>query len=321
MLFKKLHSSPVLELVQYPDIDAFRGSERYVGAQSIPLDAERHSVLRASLSFVSSSLSLVRTFPRIIKGYELSNRLLIVIPMDKVSSARINGNDIGQSLLFLSGSEHCTVHEPESRLVAIVSMSSAMFMDDWRKPGDAGRRLWLPDEKLAELQSTIRGLLESAAREPEAMQAPIARQIAERHLLAEIGDATRIGTIASSDRIAAHTRYRQIVDRLDQLVQSNPTTEIGYKELSDITGASPRTLHNALQQVCGLSPHRYLRIRRLWMVRSQLRSGSPGLTIKSSAQAHGFHHMGEFSAAYKATFGETPSDTLFAARNPLIRSD
>jgi AraC family transcriptional regulator, ethanolamine operon transcriptional activator len=319
MLFKTLHRSPALDLVQYPDIDSFRGSERYVRAQSIPLDAERHSVLRASLPFASCTLSLVRTFPRIIKGYELSTRALIVIPMDSVSSARLNGNGIGHSLLFLSGSEHSTVYEPQGRLVAILSMSRVTREARLPILDDGNRLIGVPNESLAEMQCTIRGLLETAAREPEAMQTPVARQLCEQHLLAAVANAISAGTTLSMSGTDAHVRYHKIVDLLDQLIQGNPTVDIGYSELSSITGASTRTLHNALQRICGISPNRYLRIRRLWMVRSQLRSGNPGLTIKTSAHAHGFHHMGEFSALYKATFGESPSETLIAARSKLIR--
>ena len=35
-----------------------------------------------------------------------------------------------------------------------------------------------------------------------------------------------------------------------------------------------------------------------------------GATVATCARAQGFHHMGEFAAAYRATFHEAPSDTL-----------
>ena len=97
MLFRNLCASPALDLHRYASIDHFRESERYAQAESIPLTARDFSVMRASLALPSCRLSLVRTFPRIINGYELSGRLIVVIPMDEVSSTRVNGRAIGQS--------------------------------------------------------------------------------------------------------------------------------------------------------------------------------------------------------------------------------
>jgi hypothetical protein len=50
-------------------------------------------------------------------------------------------------------------------------------------------------------------------------------------------------------------------------------------------------------------------------LKTRLRSISLiAMTVKSSAGAHGFHHMGEFSGAYRTVIGEMPSKTLADAR-------
>ena len=121
MLFQRLNPSAALNLVNYADIDHFRESERYLHAESMPLVTGGLSVRRAVLSLPSCTLSLVRTFPRIISGYELAGRQAIVIPMNDISSARINGEQIGNAILMLKGNVPCTVYEPEGRLVAILS--------------------------------------------------------------------------------------------------------------------------------------------------------------------------------------------------------
>jgi transcriptional regulator GlxA family with amidase domain len=61
-----------------------------------------------------------------------------------------------------------------------------------------------------------------------------------------------------------------------------------------------RTLQKAAFSVCGSGVYHYSRLRRLWSVRRQLRTGAPGLTVKASALAHGFWHQSEFSKAYRA---------------------
>ena len=313
MLFKNLHASPSLALVQYPDIDSFRMSERYVRAQSIPIYSRNHSVLRACLVLPFGSLSLVRTFPRIIKGYEIPGRRLVVVPMDEVSSARINGRDIRQSLVLIGGMTTCTVYEPQSRLVAIVSLRKEAL--DIEGVDDGHLLLELPEERLVVLQLLIRRLLEGAAHEPEEMQTPAAQRATERLLLCELEAAVRAGKIASSDRQISRTNHQAIVSEIDRLLWLDPGRRMDAGTLAEDVGVSKRTLHNAVQGICGLSMAHYLRLKRLWMVRDQLRRGGPGLTVKASALAHGFHHMGEFSGLYKETFGEIPSKTLAEERD------
>ena len=98
MLFRHLCASPALNLQLYADIDHFRESEQYARAESIPLAARDFSVIRATVSLPLCRLSLVRTFPRIITGYELSRRLMVVIPMNETSSTRVNGQAIEHSI-------------------------------------------------------------------------------------------------------------------------------------------------------------------------------------------------------------------------------
>lgn len=313
MLFKNLNTSSSLALVQYPDVDSFRRSERYVRAQSMPIHPRNYSVPRACLFLPNGSLSLVRTFPRIIKGYEIPARCLVVIPMDDVSSARINGRDIGQSLLLMSGTAPCTVHEPEGRLVAIFSLRKDAL--DLRGLDDSHLLLELPAERLVVFQLLIRRVLEGATHEPEEMRAPAAQMATERLLLAELEWAVRAGKIASRDHQIARNSHQAIVNEIDRLLWLDPGRRMDAGTLSEDVGVSKRTLHNAMQSICGLSMAHYLRLKRLWMVRDQLRRGGPGLTVKASALAHGFHHLGEFSGLYKETFGEMPSKTLTDGRD------
>jgi AraC family ethanolamine operon transcriptional activator len=257
-------------------------------------------------------LSLVRTFPRIIKGYEMPGRCLVVIPMDDVASARINGRDIGQSLLLMSGAATCTVHEPEGRLVAIFSLrKEALNLDGL---DDSHLLLELPAERLVGFQLLIRRLLEGAAHQPNEMQVPATRAATERLLLAELKWAMRAGKMASRDNQISRNSHQAIVNEIDRLLWLNPGRRMDAGTLAEDVGVSKRTLHNAMQGICGLSMAHYLRLKRLWMVRDQLRRGGPGLTVKASALAHGIHHMGEFSSLYKETFGEMPSKTLTDGR-------
>ena len=69
----------------------------------MPLSAGATAIERAQLSLPVLTLSLVKTFPRIIRGYDLAHAIAVAVPMDHVTSTRINGQSIGSSILVLEG--------------------------------------------------------------------------------------------------------------------------------------------------------------------------------------------------------------------------
>jgi AraC family ethanolamine operon transcriptional activator len=313
MLFRHLCASPALNLQLYADIDHFRESEQYARAESIPLAARDFSVMRATLSLPSCRLSLVRTFPRIITGYELSGRLLVVIPMNETSSTRVNGQAIGHSLILMKGKASCTVLEPEARLVSILSIDAAMLHQSWLDFDNGYLLFRLPAPQLERLQALIRSMLQFAAREPAAMAAADVAERTRDTLLAGLEETLSSALKCQSSGNESLDRYKIIVDRVDELVGLAPI-DLSNEKLADAIGVSVRTLQKAAFSVCGSGIHHYSRLRRLWSVRRQLRTGAPGLTVKASALAHGFWHQSEFSSAYRAAFGELPSATLEQAR-------
>jgi len=81
-------------------------------------------------------------------------------------------------------------------------------------------------------------------------------------------------------------------------------------EMYTAAGVSERTLQCAFRDQLGLSPSAYLRLRRLNGVRAELLTPTPDTTVTSVATHWGFLHLGRFARAYRALFGETPSETL-----------
>lgn len=65
----------------------------------------------------------------------------------------------------------------------------------------------------------------------------------------------------------------------------------------------------------GISPHRYLKMRRMGMVRAALRSrGGPWHSVKAIALSNGCWHLGQLARDYRAIYGEAPSQVLSCAR-------
>lgn len=74
---------------------------------------------------------------------------------------------------------------------------------------------------------------------------------------------------------------------------------------------SVRTLQESFQRHEGTTPMNHLRDLRLEKARIGLQLADPRETsVAAVAQACGFRHMGRFSGAYVAAYGEYPGDTL-----------
>ena len=87
-------------------------------------------------------------------------------------------------------------------------------------------------------------------------------------------------------------------------------------ELSAQVGASYWTLRECCLEYLGLSPKRYLWLRRMHMARRALRSAdAERTTVTEIASDYGFWEFGRFSVAYRSLFG----CLSFAFRLPIVR--
>lgn len=101
--------------------------------------------------------------------------------------------------------------------------------------------------------------------------------------------------------------------RAIELLQDDP--ECSIERLAVRAGVSVRTLQLAFRRALGCSPLKYARVRRLDATRDALLASGPGATVTDIAFRHGQTHLGRFSAAYLARFGELPSATLRRVRD------
>lgn len=106
-----------------------------------------------------------------------------------------------------------------------------------------------------------------------------------------------------------HLRVVQAAEAI--LLRGDCAPALRLRTTCRILGVSPRGLHHAFIAVHGVSPGRYLRERRLALVHEALREAPDQRSaVKRAALALGFRHLGHFARAYRARFGELPSDTV-----------
>jgi AraC-like DNA-binding protein len=111
-------------------------------------------------------------------------------------------------------------------------------------------------------------------------------------------------------------RHSAAIARLEQFLESNHDRPLYIAEVCAACGVSERTLRASCQDHLGMSPVRYLWLRRMHLAhRMLLKSDPTKTTVTEIATEHGFWELGRFSVQYRALFGELPSATLRRANS------
>ena len=120
-----------------------------------------------------------------------------------------------------------------------------------------------------------------------------------------------IGGREAAETGSAHHRHAVIMRRLEEVLEANADRTLYVAELCAATGASDRTLRVCCQEYLGMSPMRYLWLRRMHFARRALRMADPAATtVTDIATSYGFWELGRFSVAYRSLFGESPSAAI-----------
>jgi AraC family ethanolamine operon transcriptional activator len=134
--------------------------------------------------------------------------------------------------------------------------------------------------------------------------APAVQESLQAHLLAALAPEETGPFRHRSERRRLRVVHGAL-DYLDSVIARPVYTE----DLCAALGVRARTLNNAFQVVLGMSPHRYLRLRRLNLARRRLREAGSRVQVKAVALDLGFWHLGYFARFYRDLFGESPSET------------
>jgi AraC-like DNA-binding protein len=118
------------------------------------------------------------------------------------------------------------------------------------------------------------------------------------------------GGEAGEDRSALR-QHASIMRRFRRAVEENPDQALYIPDLCKAIGVSDRTLRSCCQEQLGMSPKRYLLLRRMHLAQRALRESAPTTTtVTEIATRYGFWQFGRFAGEYRSLFGELPSVTL-----------
>ncbi|MGG5822126.1 helix-turn-helix domain-containing protein [Falsiroseomonas sp. HW251] len=252
-----------------------------------------------------------------------SRTVALQFPLDKVETLVLNGSTLPRFgfCLYGPGAELVRSNMQDNTYAVLVMPPEVA---DRHLGGDAGSPVVAPGEyvlrvaqpdswhRMASLLRSASGMAEAA---PEVFSSDPAREALRASLLGLARDLMREakGTVRGRRRRTCDA-WRRVVLGAESYLNAHLERPIYTEELCRALSVSTHTLMEAFHGTLGVSPHRYLKLRRLNLVRAALmrQDGGPQL-VKSIALSHGFWHLGQFSHDYREHFGETPSETLFAA--------
>jgi AraC-like DNA-binding protein len=147
-----------------------------------------------------------------------------------------------------------------------------------------------------------------ATTAPEVLEVPEAARSLEQQLIHILVRCVTEGL--STEMTGTGHRHDRMVVKLEEYLEANPNTPLHLAEICAAIGASERTLRIACEEHLGMGPIRFLALRRMHLVRRALSDANGSTTVTRIVTDHGFWELGRFSVAYRALFGETPSETL-----------
>jgi transcriptional regulator GlxA family with amidase domain len=186
---------------------------------------------------------------------------------------------------------------------------AAIDITGWELTVTAGTVIRPSPELNAWLMSVIDAATRVARTTPRVFMAPLAASALEQALLHPIVMCLIHGK-TYRETISRHRRAA-IAKSFEAAVEANVDRPMLSQELSHITGVPLRTLRKVCEEQLGVSPQRYLTLRRLHMTREALlRADQHSATVTEIATSYGFWELGRFSGIYQSLFGEVPSATL-----------
>jgi AraC-like DNA-binding protein len=176
-------------------------------------------------------------------------------------------------------------------------------------PASFARSLTPPTAALSRLRKLHEAADQLAKTAPDILAKPEVARAIEEALVEAMILCQQEGHL---DHVRNVHRHRaRVMRRLEEVLRSTADRPLYMPQLCTTVGASYTTLRDCCQEYLGMSPKRYLWLRRMHLVRRALRiADAEKTTVTEIATDYGFWELGRFAVAYRSLFGEAPSAAL-----------
>jgi AraC family ethanolamine operon transcriptional activator len=297
------------KIFRFSDVDEFRNAIRGLNFEFTPF-VRRISAEQTILSLPGCDVNLTRTFPRVVDAQLVENCTAIGFTMDVLDvPIRFNGSQRAQPVIVIGsgGAAYTTIDEVQRQIASVVFRPEVTDRG-WPRAALSFKIFETTAAGLDRLRSVVREVLAAAAEPVGAAEMPFKAAAMKESLLGAVDDAFESVVSVRWTLRPNDERNFKIFQDIRALLSDDLSQPIYSEEIARKLGLSVRTLHDVVRRYRGMSLHRFLRLRRLWLVRQRLLAGAD--SVKAVALAFGFWHLSDFSRSYRDQFGETPSQTL-----------
>jgi AraC-like DNA-binding protein len=190
----------------------------------------------------------------------------------------------------------------------IASVGEVMSGLDLTPPRDAVLII-PPPAAMVRLQRLHAAAGDLAENAPEIIGNPDAARGLEQALIAAMVDC--LPYREDREQSLAHGQHAIVMRRFRRAVEESSDQPLYIPEICKAIGVSESTLRMCCQEHLGMSPKRYLLLRRMGLARRTLREEEPDATsVTAVGTRYGFWELGRFAVVYQSLFGESPSATL-----------
>jgi AraC family transcriptional regulator, ethanolamine operon transcriptional activator len=313
--------------LEFDDMDAM--AHTMVGSHMdfVPLQSGKFHGRVCQIDVDGLSLRRISEHPHLKHGAIGPERIALQLLLRSAASMTINGSEFGRShLAVLPGdmSTHAIFPVEHERIGIVIRKDDLDRMIESYGapplPQNTLSLLHLSDAQVNAMSSAFSAMTDFAQRLPNLFAVPgLGPAIADECRGLLMGALSDVNALSGS-QLQTRDMLRQIRGA-DEFLQSHINRPIYTEELCTALGVTARQLHQSFAAVYGMSPHAYLKRRRLILVHRALRSNRevPAM-VKSIALSHGFWHLSHFGQEYAAMFAETPSATLGKGGGRAVRS-
>lgn len=303
-----------LKIFRFSDVDEFRSAIRGLSFEFTPF-VRKISAEQTILSLPGCDVNLTRAFPRVVDAQLVENCTAIGFTMDDLNvPIRFNGSQRARPVVVIgSGGAAYTTIEEVQREIASVVFRPEVTDRGWPHAISSFKIFETTAAGLNRLRGVVREVLAAASEPIGASEMPLKGAAMKESLLGAIDDVFETLVPARWTLRPNDERNFKIFRDIRALLSDDLSQPIYSEEIARKLGLSVRTMHDVVRRYRGMSLHRYLRLRRLWLVRRRLLAGAD--SVKAVALAFGFWHLSDFSRGYRDQFGETPSQTLERGRD------
>ncbi|WP_019464409.1 helix-turn-helix transcriptional regulator [Dyella japonica] len=300
--------------------DEFERVMLRINSRFIPTKPGTHDWLHHSVDLGDVTIAINQLGSGTIhSGAMYKGTYSLFIPLSRPGSCRIYGQEMEPGLIgwFVPDVETYSYSREallwlgitieQKHILQWVAQQPENFL-----PGLKAHRVGLGNTKMIdELADLIKRALHVDAIDPFAAQPARCLETLREQVL----DASyfAVQSVGPSDE-RSHGRPRlsrqAIIRKAATFIDASFDDSISVRDLCAACRVSSRTLHSVFLEEIGVSPHRYLMLKRLSAIHIALTRGGTDRTVASICAKYGVWDFGRFASLYRRVFGVLPSQAL-----------